>query len=68
VDHGPIRDPEGRIPRGLSGIVPAADGKVYLAGRWHVMEEEYDTLGVDRHGHMVAAYFTVLDVAEDLES
>jgi hypothetical protein len=65
VEHGPVRDPEGRIPRGLSGIAADDRGRVYLAGRWHVLESEYDTLGVDRHGHMVAAFFTVLDISAD---
>lgn len=66
VEHGPVYDAEGRIPRGLSGIVADDRGFVYLCGRWHVLESEHATLGVDRHGHMVAAYFTVLDVREDI--
>ena len=66
VEHGAIRDAQDRIPRGLSGIVPSDDGRVYLCGRWHVLDEEFETLGVDRHGHIVAAYFTELDVREDI--
>jgi hypothetical protein len=66
VEHGHVRDAEGRIPRGLSGIAADDAGRVYLAGRWHVLESEYDSLGVDRHGHIVAAFFTVLDISEDL--
>lgn len=66
VEHGPVRDPDGRIPRGLSGIVADDHGRVYMAGRWHVLETEYATRGVDRHGNMVAAFFTVLDVSSDV--
>ena len=38
----------------------------YLGGQWHVLESEHSTPGVNRHGHLVAAYFTVLDVREDI--
>ena len=64
--HGIIRDQDGRAPRGIASLVPDGQGRIYLAGRWHVLPEEYKTLGVDRHGHIVAAFFTVLDVADDL--
>lgn len=64
--HGVIRDRDGRVPRGVASLVPDGKGSVYLAGRWHVLPEEYETLGVNRHGHIVAAFFTALDIGDDL--
>ncbi|MFW6059787.1 MAG: hypothetical protein ACODAQ_06370 [Phycisphaeraceae bacterium] len=66
VEHGPIRDEAGRVPRSVADIAAMPEGHLHFVGRWHVLPEEFDSVGVDRHGNIVAPFFTVLDVSADL--
>jgi hypothetical protein len=66
IDHGPLRDEQGRGPWFVGDLVTDGKGRLYTAGRWYVLPEEIETIGVNRHGLMVAVFFTVLDVSADL--
>lgn len=66
IDHGSIDDGEGRSPWFVGDLATDGQGKLFTAGRWYVRPDEEAAIGVNRHGLMVAVYFTVLDVSADL--
>jgi hypothetical protein len=66
IDHGPIRDAQGRGPWFIGDMVTDRKGRLYTAGRWYVLPEEVPTIGVNRNGLLCAVFFTVLDVSQDL--
>lgn len=68
IDHGSFHDAEGRAPWFLGDLASDGAGRLYSAGRWYVRPEEEQTIGVNRHGLMVAVFFTALDVSDDLRS
>lgn len=61
-DHGPIVDAEGHAPWFIGDLVSNGRGRLFSCGRWYVRPDEYETIGVNRHGLMCAVFFTVLDV------
>jgi hypothetical protein len=68
VDHGVLRDPEGRMGINICAIVADGKGKLYVVGRWSASEDDQKKgLAVVRSGTKLVVCFSVLDIALDSE-
>jgi HEAT repeat protein len=65
VNHGELRDQDGRRCWGIWGLDLDREGRAMTIGRWYALPGEENTIGVFRTPWWCCLAFSVLDVADD---
>lgn len=73
IDHGKIVDQDGRTPRHIDSLASDQEGRVYMVGSWHLLQEEPGTRQWDWEQPVSGfrrvkrgQFFSFADVSQDL--